>query len=60
MIAPVFCYESRKNEIIPTNVETTYVSYEKVKNNEFFGEDEMAVEAFEQLKEKMLAKYPKK
>ena len=60
LIAPVFCCESRKNEIIPTNGETTYVSYEKVKNNEFFGEDEMAVEAFEQLKEKMLAKYPKK
>lgn len=60
LIAPVFCYESRNNEIVPTGEETTYVSYAKVKNNEFFGEDETAVEAFEQLKATMLAKYPKK
>ena len=59
LIAPVFCYESRSNEIVPTNGETTYVLYAEVKNNEFFGEDETAVEAFEQLKETMLEKYPK-
>ena len=60
LIAPVFCYESRNNEIVPTGGETTYVSYAKVKNNEFFGEDETAVEAFEQLKATMLEKKKKK
>ncbi|MGN0142677.1 MAG: hypothetical protein ACI4AD_10650 [Roseburia sp.] len=58
LIAPLFCYENKENQISETNGMTTYVPYVKVRDNEFFGEDEEAVRAFEQLKEKLLLTYP--
>lgn len=59
-IAPVFCYEDRDNVIIPVGEESTYVSYKDVRNNEFFAETEEALQAWEELKEKMISAYGKK
>lgn len=57
LIAPIFCYEDRDNVIVPTGKETTYVSYKDVRNNEFFAETEEALQAWEELKEKMISAY---
>lgn len=59
MITPMFCYEEKKNVIVETSGETTYVLYRQVKGNEFFGETEEALNAWKQLKTKMLALYPR-
>jgi hypothetical protein len=58
-IAPVFCYESQSNVIVPTKGETTYVPYAQVRNNEFFAVSETALEALEKLKSEMLSAYPR-
>lgn len=55
MIAPVFCCEKTENQVVQTNGEHTYVPYSKVRGNEFFGESENAIRAWEKLKENMLA-----
>ncbi|MCM1468584.1 MAG: hypothetical protein NC086_10600 [Alistipes sp.] len=58
-IAPVFCYEDKENVIAPTAGDTSYVFYQQVRDNEFFAETEDALEAWKQLKMKMLAMYPR-
>lgn len=58
LIAPVFCYEEIKNKPVQAGEEHTYISYTRVRENEFFGETEEAVKCWLQLKEKMLALYP--
>lgn len=57
-ITPIFCYENQSNVIAPTEGDTTYVPYTKVRNNEFFGETEGALDAWEKLKSEMLSAYP--
>lgn len=59
MITPVFCYEDMENVIIPVGEGPTYVPYSQVKDNEFFSADEEGLEAWNSLKQKMLAAYPK-
>ena len=58
MITPVFCYENMENVIIPVGEGPTYVPYSQVKDNEFFSADEEGLEAWNSLKQKMLAAYP--
>lgn len=57
LIAPVFCYEDRDNVIVPAGEESTYVPYRDVKNNEFFAETGAALQAWEELKGKMISAY---
>ena len=57
-IAPVFCYESQPNVIVTPEGETSYVSYQKVRNNEFFAETEEVLSTWNKLKSEMLAAYP--
>lgn len=59
MITPFFCYEDMENVIIPIGEGPTYVPYSQVKDNEFFSADEEGLEAWNSLKQKMLAAYPK-
>ena len=58
-ISPVFSYDTYENVIAPVKGESTYVPYESVKNNEFFGCTEKTLESMNQIKEKMLAMYGK-
>jgi hypothetical protein len=58
VIAPVFCYEEIENVIVPPmDGESFYVPYEQVKENEFFGCDEEALDAWNDLKGTMLQLY---
>lgn len=57
LIAPVFCYEEVENVPIEASGEHTYIPYAEVKENEFFGETETAIKAWERLKESMFAMY---
>lgn len=58
LIAPVFCYEVIENVIVPSvDGKSTYVPYEQVKENEFFGYDEEALDAWVDLKGTMLQLY---
>ena len=58
-IAPVFCCEERQNTAIPTGEENTYVPYQDVMDNEFFGTSERALQLMEELKAQMLQLYLK-
>lgn len=60
VLAPVFCYEPIENTVVrPVSTDgSTYVSYELVKDNEFFVASEGAKEILEGLKEKYIAMYP--
>ncbi len=59
-IAPVFCYEDITNiSVEPTSVQHNYVPYAEVKDNEFFGESEGALNAWAEMKEKIMSAYPK-
>lgn len=57
-ITPVFCYENQSNLVVEPEGETTYVPYMQVKDNEFFAESEVALEAWNNLKSDMLALFP--
>ena len=61
-IAPVFDYDTDVSNVrIPiTDLESRYVSYEQVKENEFFVEDEASLERLLELKDTLLLMYPKK
>lgn len=59
IIAPVFCYEDLQNVIVLTQGESTGVPYELVKDNEFFATTKGALEAWKDLKEKVLSDYPR-
>lgn len=59
LIAPVFCYERTENKVVEPSGETTYVPYTSVENNEFFACTEATVNAWIELKDKLLAQYPK-
>ena len=56
-ISPVFSYGTYENDIAPVEGESTYVPYGAVKNNEFFGCTEKALESMNGLKEKILGMY---
>lgn len=60
VLAPVFCYEPIENTVVrPVSPDgSTYVSYELVKDNEFFVASEGAKEILEGLKAKYIAMYP--
>ncbi|MDE7062407.1 MAG: hypothetical protein K2O73_04080, partial [Lachnospiraceae bacterium] len=60
IFTPVFCYEPIENTVVrPVTFDgSTYVSYELVKDNEFFVASEGAKEILEGLKEKYIAMYP--
>ncbi|HBA51009.1 MAG TPA: hypothetical protein DCZ91_25065 [Lachnospiraceae bacterium] len=58
-ITPVFCYEERRNAIVPVTGDTTYVPYKDVMDNEFFAASEEALQIIESLKGQMLSLYPK-
>ena len=58
LIPAVFCYEKKENVIVPIQGVSTYVPYSKVKENEFFAGTEKALNAWEALKERMIAQYP--
>lgn len=58
-IAPVFCYENIENKVIEPSGETTYVPYTSVADNEFFACTEATVNAWSELKDKMIELYPK-
>ena len=60
-IAPVFCYGEIDNVCaVPKGGASggTYVPYAEVRDNEFFGTTDATVEAWEELKVEMLARYP--
>ena len=60
VIAPIFSYEEHENIIAELGEYeySTYVRYEKVKDNEFFAVTEAGMETMLSLKEKMLEQYP--
>lgn len=59
IFTPVFCYEPIENTVVtPVSDGSTYVSYELVKDNEFFVTSESAKEILEGLKAKYIAMYP--
>lgn len=60
IFTPVFCYEPIENTVVrPVSPDgSTYVSYELVKDNEFFVASEGAKEILEGLKAKYIAMYP--
>ena len=57
IIIPVFCYKEIENIPVETSGDSTYVEYSKVRDSEFFGETEKAVEVWETLKAELLEKY---
>ena len=57
-ITPVFCYADIENEIVAVAGMSTYVSYEKVKENEFFATTEGGLAAWRKLKKEMLNLFP--
>jgi hypothetical protein len=57
IVAPVFCYEERTNEIVEVSENSTYVEYKKVENNEFFVTSEAALSVLLELKHVMLGLY---
>lgn len=57
-MAPVFCYEDIENVIIPPNNESTYVPYNKVKDNEFFATSEVVLDIWQKMKSNFLVAYP--
>lgn len=59
IIAPVFCYEDRQNTVMPVTDDSTYVLYRDVRDNEFFGVTETAIQMMEELKKQMLQLYPR-
>ncbi len=59
IIAPVFCYEEHQNVVIPISEGVTYVSYQDVKDNEFFVTSEKALQAINTLKKQLLSLYPR-
>ncbi len=56
-ISPVFSYDTYENVGAPVKGESTYVPYESVKNNEFFGCTEKTLESMEALKKMVLGMY---
>lgn len=58
LITPMFCYADISNIVIPTAGDTTYVPYSQVRNNEFFAESEQGLDAWYNLKNKMISSYP--
>lgn len=60
VICPVFAYQEYENVIAETGeyVNSTYISYEKVKNNEFFAATEAGLDAMLELKRSMMELYP--
>ena len=59
IIASVFCYEDRQNTVMPVTGDSTYVLYRDVRDNEFFGVTETAIQMMEELKKQMLQLYPR-
>lgn len=60
LITPIFAYDDVENLVVPVGEESTYVPYRKVKENEFFSTSEEGMDAWGNLKRKMLEKYPGK
>lgn len=58
LMSPVFSCDIHENVIAPVEGESTYVPYKAVKNNEFFGCTEKALESMNGLKENMIKLYP--
>ena len=58
-IPPFYSYKDRSNVIItiPKNAESTYVPYEKVKDNEFFVTDKKGLDNLNTFKKRMTEKY---
>lgn len=57
IIAPAFCCDEIENTIAPIEGDTLYVAYDQVKENEFFGADQAALDAWAQTKQKLLEMY---
>lgn len=57
-IAPIFCYDERQNVAMPVQSDITYVPYQDVRYNEFFGVSEKTLKTMEELKKQMLSLYP--
>lgn len=58
IIAPVFSYREHDNLIADMAWGSTYVPYDQVRENEFFAVSQTALDAFAELKRKVLEKYP--
>lgn len=59
-MAPVFCYDPIDNVVVSTTGEWgTGVAYAQVRDNEFFGATDTLIEAWEQMKEEFLQRYPR-
>lgn len=59
IITPIFCYEDRQNTVMPVIGDSTYVLYQDVRDNEFFGVTETAIQMMAELKKQMLQLYPR-
>ena len=59
IVDPIFCYEDIENIVIPVSEIPIYVSYDSVKNNEFFVCSTGGMEKILELKTEMLIKYSK-
>ena len=59
-MSPIFCYDQMKNvPVVYTGDWETGVTYTQGRDNEFFGETEKLIEAWEQMKEEFLQMYPR-
>ena len=56
---PVFSYDDHTNIIVPVSEDSTYVSYEFVRDNEFFAASQEALECMLELKSELLSLYPR-
>jgi len=57
IITPAFCYGDKAQVILPTDGESTYVSYSPLKDNEFFAESPEGMDAWERLKTEVMEEY---
>ena len=59
-MSPIFCYDQMENvPVVYTGDWETGVTYTQGRDNEFFGETEKLIEAWEQMKEEFLQMYPR-
>ena len=59
-MSPIFCYDQMENVLVVyTGDWETGVTYTQGRDNEFFGETEKLIEAWEQMKEEFLQMYPR-
>ena len=60
IIAPIFNYEDKENNLIKTSDDNPYVPYKEVRQNEFFVRSNERLQKLENLKHNLIKKYPKK